>query len=69
MKRFILSFALAGLLIFGASAQKAAKPVPHSVRMHKTGGAQRTEIILPQVKRFNVYKVTSMFTPLTLTEQ
>lgn len=56
MKRFILSFALAGLLIFGASAQKAVKPVPHSVRMHKTGGAQRTEIILPQVKGFNVYK-------------
>ena len=56
MKRLILSFALAGLLIFGASAQKAAKPVPHSVRMNKAGGAQRTEIILPQVKGYNVYK-------------
>ena len=53
MKRFILSFALAGLLIFGVSAQK---PIPHSVRMLKTGGAQRTEIILPQVKGFNIYK-------------
>ena len=53
MKRFILSFALASLLIFGVSAQK---PIPHSVRMLKTGGAQRTEIILPQVKGFNVYK-------------
>ena len=56
MKRFILSFALAGLLIFGASAQKAAKSAPHAVRMHKIGGAQRTEIILPQVKGYNVYK-------------
>ena len=56
MKRIILSLALVGLLIFGVSAQKAAKPIPHSVRMHKTGGPQRTEIIIPQVKGFNVYK-------------
>ena len=56
MKKLILSFALASLLVFGASAQKAAKPAPHAVRMHKTGGAQRTEIIIPQVKGFNVYK-------------
>ena len=53
MKRSILSFALASLLAFGASAQKAA---PHAVRMHKTGGAQRTEIIIPEVKGYNVYK-------------
>ena len=53
MKRSILSFALASLLVFGASAQKAA---PHAVRMHKTGGAQRTEIIIPEVKGYNVYK-------------
>lgn len=56
MKRIILSFALVALLVLGASAQKAAKSVPHAVRMHKTGGAQRTEIILPQVKGYNVYK-------------
>ena len=53
MKRLILSFLLAGSLIFGASAQK---PIPHAVRMLKTGGAQRTEIILPQVNGYNVYK-------------
>ena len=56
MKRIILSFALVGLVIFGVNAQKAAKPAPHTVRLHKTGGAQRTEILLPQVKGFNVYK-------------
>ena len=56
MKRIILSFALVALLVLGANAQKAAKTAPHAVRMLKTGGAQRTEIILPQVNGYNVYK-------------
>lgn len=55
MKRILLSFAFVALLVFGVTAQKAAKPAPHSVRMSKSG-VQRTEIILPQVKGFNVYK-------------
>ena len=52
MKRVILSLAFCGLLAFGASAQK---PAPYSVRMLKSA-TQRTEIILPQVKGFNIYK-------------
>ncbi len=55
MKRILLSLAFVGLLVLGANAQKA-KQVPHAVRLHKSGGAQRTEIILPQVKGYNVYK-------------
>jgi predicted metal-dependent phosphoesterase TrpH len=54
MKRLILSLALCGLLAFGASAQQK-KPAPHSVRMMKST-TQRTEIILPQVKGYNIYK-------------
>ena len=52
MKRLILSLALCGLLAFGAEAQK---PAPHSVRMLKSS-TQRTEIILPKVKGYNIYK-------------
>ena len=52
MKRLILSFVFGGLLVFGANAQK---PAPHSVRMLKST-TQRTEIILPQVKGYNIYK-------------
>ena len=54
MKRLILSLALCGLLISGANAQQK-KPAPHSVRMLKSA-TQRTEIILPQVKGYNIYK-------------
>ena len=54
MKRVILSLAFCGLLVFGASAQQK-KPAPHSVRMIKSS-TQRTEIILPQVKGYNIYK-------------
>ncbi len=54
MKRVFLSLALCSLLAFGASAQQA-KSVPHAVRMLKTA-AERTEIILPQVKGYNIYK-------------
>ena len=54
MKRVILSLAFCGLLVFGASAQQK-KPAPHSVRMLKSS-TQRTEIILPQVKGYNIYK-------------
>ena len=52
MKRLILSLAFCGLLAFGANAQK---PAPHAVRMMKSA-TQRTEIILPQVKGYNIYK-------------
>lgn len=52
MKRLILSLAFCGLLAFGANAQK---PAPYSVRMLKSS-TQRTEIILPQVKGYNIYK-------------
>ena len=54
MKRVILSFAFSILLVFGANAQKE-KSIPHSVRMMKSS-TQRTEIILPQVKGYNIYK-------------
>ena len=54
MKRLILSLALCGLLAFGASAQQK-KEAPHAVRMLKSR-TQRTEIILPQVKGYNIYK-------------
>ena len=54
MKRLILSLALCGLLAFGASAQQK-KEAPHAVRMLKSK-TQRTEIILPQVKGYNIYK-------------
>ena len=52
MKRLIISLALCGLVTFGANAQK---PAPYSVRMVKSS-TQRTEIILPQVKGYNIYK-------------
>lgn len=55
MKRLLLSLALCGLLFAGANAQQQQKPAPHSVRMLKST-TQRTEIILPQVKGYNIYK-------------
>ena len=54
MKRLILSLAFCGLLFSGASAQQK-KAAPYSVRMLKST-TQRTEIILPQVKGYNIYK-------------
>ena len=54
MKRLILSLAFCGLLFSGANAQQK-KAAPHSVRMIKSS-TQRTEIILPQVKGYNIYK-------------
>ena len=54
MKRLILSLALCGLLVFGASAQQK-KEAPHSVYMLKSP-TQRTEIVMPQVKGYNIYK-------------
>lgn len=54
MKRLSISLAFGLLLIFGANAQKA-KSIPYSVRMMKSS-IQRTEIILPQVKGYNIYK-------------
>ena len=54
MKRVIISIALSIFLVLGANAQKP-KSVPYSVRMMKSS-TQRTEIILPQVKGYNIYK-------------
>ena len=54
MKRLILLLTFGSLLIFGANAQQP-KSAPHSVRMLKSS-TQRTEIILPQVKGYNIYK-------------
>lgn len=54
MKRVFLSIAFGILLVLSANAQKT-KSTPHSVRMMKSS-TQRTEIILPQVKGYNIYK-------------
>ena len=54
MKRLLLSLVFCGVLFFGADAQQA-KSIPHSVRMLKST-THRTEIILPQVKGYNIYK-------------
>ena len=57
MKRTILSLAFIGLLLCGANAQQAGKSIPYTVKLNKGNkAAQRTEIILPQVKGFNCYK-------------
>ena len=53
MKRVILLLAVASLCIFNADAQKK---IPHSARLSNEVSARRTEIILPQVKGYNVYK-------------
>lgn len=54
MKRLILSLAFGALIISSANAQQT-KSAPYSVRMNKSA-TQRTEIILPQVKGYNIYK-------------
>ena len=52
MAKLILSLAFCSLFAFGAYAQK---PTPHSVHMLKSS-TLRTEIILPQIDGYNIYK-------------
>ena len=56
MKRTILSLAFVALLVCGVDAQEKEKTIPHAVPMFTRGRAHRTEIILPQVNGYNVYK-------------
>jgi predicted metal-dependent phosphoesterase TrpH len=53
MKKILFILMFAGLCISTADAQKK---IPHSARLNNEVSARRTEIILPQVKGFNVYK-------------
>ena len=53
MKRLFLILAFAGFCLVDAAAQKA---IPHSYALVKESKTRRTEIILPQVKGFNIYK-------------
>lgn len=53
MKRFILSLIFASLLVLNADAQKK---IPHAVRTMNEMSSHRTEIIIPKVNGFNVYK-------------
>lgn len=55
MKRTLLILAIICVSIFSVDAQQPKK-IPHTVKLYKGKGAQRTEIILPQVKGFNCYK-------------
>ena len=61
MKRLVLSLLFAGLCLTSVEAQqqKAQQPqkkVPHAVRTCPEITARRTEIYIPQVKGYNVYK-------------
>lgn len=53
MKKILFILMFAGLCISTADAQKK---IPHSARLNNEVSARRTEIIIPQVKGFNVYK-------------
>ncbi len=53
MKKLFLILAFAGLCLSNAEAQKK---IPHTYRLVGESKARRTEIILPQVKGYNVYK-------------
>ena len=53
MKKLFLILAFAGLCLSTAEAQKK---IPHTYRLVGESKARRTEIILPQVKGYNVYK-------------
>ena len=56
MKNFLVILLCFAASIFQINAQETKKAIPHSVRLFKYGSAQRTEIILPQVKGYNCYK-------------
>lgn len=53
MKRFFIVATVAMFCIFNADAQKK---IPHTVRTSENAFARRTEIIIPQLKGYNVYK-------------
>ena len=53
MKKILLILMFAALSIFTADAQKK---IPHATRLNHEARARRTEIILPQVKGYNIYK-------------
>ena len=53
MKRFLIVATMAMLCLFNADAQKK---IPHAVRTNNNSYARRTEIIIPQLKGYNVYK-------------
>ena len=53
MKRFLIVATMAMLCLFNADAQKK---IPHTVRTSNNSYARRTEIIIPQLKGYNVYK-------------
>ena len=53
MKRMILTLALVALCVFTTSAQKT---IPQATTLARTTKANRTEIILPQVKGYTCYK-------------
>ena len=55
MKRLILILTVICVSVFSVDAQPSKK-IPHATKLYKGKGAQRTEIILPQVKGFNCYK-------------
>ena len=55
MKRLFISLLFAGASIIGVTAQTAK--LPYTVRtVDSRNTAKRTEIILPQVKGYNLYK-------------
>lgn len=55
MKRLVLSLLFAGLCLTNASAQQQKK-IPQAVRTCPEVSARRTEIYIPQVNGYNVYK-------------
>ena len=53
MKRVIL---ILGITLLTFSTAEAQKEVPHRVQTCQKRSAERTEIILPQVNGYNIYK-------------
>ncbi len=56
MKTFLLIFAILGIGISTSTAQSAQDKVPHRVQTCPNIGSERTEIILPKVNGYNIYK-------------
>ncbi len=56
MKKTLLIFAILGSSVFIANAQSDLDKVPHRVQTCPKISAERTEIILPQVNGYNIYK-------------
>ena len=53
MKKILLTLAIA---VLGITSTNAQKPIPHTVRTSNNSYARRTEIVIPQLKGYNVYK-------------